>query len=60
VLRLLGLNPFHPSLRLHKLKGKFADKYSVSTTMSYRIIIALVITEKEIILIDIGHHDKVY
>jgi len=60
VLRLLELNPFHPSLRLHKLKGKFADKYSVSITMSYRIIITLVITEKEIILIDIGHHDEVY
>ncbi|WP_456393421.1 type II toxin-antitoxin system RelE/ParE family toxin [Persephonella sp.] len=60
VLRLLELNPYHPSLRLHKLKGKFANKYSVSITMSYRIIITLVITEKEIILIDIGHHDEVY
>ena len=60
VLKLLELNPYHPSLRLHKLKGKFADKYSVSITMTYRIIITFVITEKEIILIDIGHHDEVY
>ncbi|SNZ10673.1 addiction module toxin, RelE/StbE family [Persephonella hydrogeniphila] len=60
VLRLLELNPYHPSLRLHKLKGKFKDKYSVSITMSYRIILTFAIVEKEIVLIDIGHHDEVY
>ncbi|MBI5101833.1 MAG: type II toxin-antitoxin system mRNA interferase toxin, RelE/StbE family [Nitrospirae bacterium] len=60
VLRLLELDPLHPSLRLHKLKGKFRDKYSVSITMSYRLVIAFVITETEIILIEIGHHDEVY
>ena len=26
VLRLLELNPAHPSLRLHKLSGKFKEK----------------------------------
>jgi mRNA-degrading endonuclease YafQ of YafQ-DinJ toxin-antitoxin module len=26
VLRLLELDPFHPSLKLHKLKGKFKDQ----------------------------------
>jgi len=60
ILKLLELNPCHPSLRLHKLKGKFKDKYSVSITMSYRIVITLAITEKEIIFIDIEHHDEVY
>ncbi|TAN40811.1 MAG: plasmid stabilization protein [Nitrospirae bacterium] len=60
VLRLLELNPFHPSLRLHKLKGKFRDKHSVSITLAYRLVVALVITETEIILIDVGHHDEVY
>ena len=57
VLRLLELNPDHPSLRLHKLKGKLADKYSVSITMSYRIILTFAVTEKGIVLIDIGNHD---
>ncbi|BAI80032.1 plasmid stabilization system [Deferribacter desulfuricans SSM1] len=60
VLKLLELDPHHPSLRLHKLKGKFKDKYSVSITMSYRIILTFVIVKKEIVLIDIGHHDEVY
>ncbi|MEK9132444.1 MAG: type II toxin-antitoxin system RelE/ParE family toxin [Patescibacteria group bacterium] len=31
-------NPFHPSLRLHKLKGKLDGLWSISIDMSYRII----------------------
>ena len=31
-------NPFHPSLRLHKLKGKLAGQWSFSVTRSIRII----------------------
>jgi addiction module RelE/StbE family toxin len=57
VLRLLELNPKHPSLRLHKLKGKLDGKYSVSITMSYRIILTFAVTEKGIVLIDVGSHD---
>lgn len=60
VLRLLELNPEHPSLRLHKLKGKFKDTYSVSITMQYRIIIKFSVVGNEVVLIDIGHHDEVY
>ena len=60
VLRLLELNPNHPSLRLHKLSGKFKGKYSISITMSYRIIITFAVTEKGIVLLDIGDHDEVY
>jgi mRNA-degrading endonuclease YafQ of YafQ-DinJ toxin-antitoxin module len=44
-------------LRLHKLKGKFRGKYSVSITMSYRIVLTFTVTDKGIILIDIGSHD---
>lgn len=57
VLKLLELNPNHPSLRLRKLKGKLAGKYSVSITMSYRIILTFAVTEKGIVLIDVGSHD---
>jgi len=57
VLRLLELNPHHPSLRLHKLQGKFQDKYSVSITISYRIILVFSVTEDGIVLIDVGNHD---
>jgi len=60
ILRLLELNPTHPSLRLHKLKGRFKSKYSVSITMSYRIILSFSVIGDEIILLDIGAHEGVY
>ena len=59
-LELLELNPHHPSLRLHPLKGKLAGLHSVSINISYRISLELVISEEEIILINIGSHDEVY
>jgi len=59
-LKLLELNPFHPSLRLHKLKGKLKELYSVSINISYRIYIDFIIDEDKIILIDIGKHEDVY
>ena len=57
---LLESNPYHPSLRLHKLKGDLNEFYSVSIDMNYRIIIDFVIIEDKIFLIDIGEHDEVY
>ena len=59
-IRLLEANPHHPSLRLHKLSGKFSDLHSVSINIGYRITLELVLTEKEIIPIGIGSHDEVY
>ena len=59
-LELLELNPHHPSLRLHGLQGRLSGLSSVSITMSYRIVLELVIREDDIILVDIGHHDHVY
>ncbi|EDM23737.1 type II toxin-antitoxin system YafQ family toxin [Caminibacter mediatlanticus] len=59
-LKLLSINPFHPSLRLHKLKGDLKEFYSVSIDMEYRIIIDFIIIDYRIILIDIGSHDEVY
>ena len=59
-LKLLELNPFHPSLRLHKLMGKLSELYSVSINMTYRINIDFIIDGKKIIPINIGKHDEVY
>ncbi len=55
-LTLLELNPHHPSLRLHQLKGKLSDLHSVSINISYRITITFLITEKTIVPIDVGSH----
>jgi len=59
-LQLLELNPSHPSLRLHGLEGRLEGLSSVSINMSYRIVLELEIRDKEIILINVGSHDKAY
>jgi proteic killer suppression protein len=59
-LRLLEINPFHPSLGLHKLKGKLKKLYSVSINISYRICLDFIINEDKIILVDVGKHDYIY
>ncbi len=60
VLLIMESNPFHPSLRLHKLQGKLSEFYSVSINMEYRVVIDLIIENEKIIPIDIGSHDEVY
>jgi mRNA-degrading endonuclease YafQ of YafQ-DinJ toxin-antitoxin module len=59
-LRLLEANPHHPSLRLRALKGKLEGFHSVSINMSFRITIEMIISDKDIILINVGDHDEVY
>ncbi len=56
----LRKDPFQPHLELHGLGGKLQDCYAVSLTYSYRITLTLMVTEKEIILLDLGSHDEVY
>jgi mRNA-degrading endonuclease YafQ of YafQ-DinJ toxin-antitoxin module len=59
-LALLELNPQHPSLRLHALGGRLAGMHAVSINLSYRITLHLLVTEREIIPINVGDHDAVY
>lgn len=59
-ISLMELNPFHPSLRLHQLKGKFEGLYSVSINISFRIVLYFVIKDDKIVPIDIGSHEEVY
>jgi mRNA-degrading endonuclease YafQ of YafQ-DinJ toxin-antitoxin module len=59
-LALLTVNPHHPSLRLHALKGKLNGLHSVSINLKFRITLELIITENEIIPINVGDHDEVY
>lgn len=60
LLHDLQNDPFQPQLGLHPLTGKLAGCHAVSLTYSYRITLTLLISEKEIILLDIGSHDEVY
>ena len=56
----IQVDPFQPKLALHPLSGKLTGLHAVSLTYSYRITLTLMMTEKEIILLDIGSHDEVY
>ena len=59
-LKLLELNPTHPSLRLHKLKGRLSELFSVSINITYRITVIFIIRDDKIVPVDIGKHDEVY
>jgi proteic killer suppression protein len=59
-LKLLELDPFHPSLRLHKLKGSLSEFHSVSINIGYRISIEFLLNEKTIIPVNVGSHEDVY
>ncbi len=64
--RLAGLiddlrdDPFQPRIRLHALGGKLEGIFAASISHSYRLTLTLEVTEKEIILLDVGSHDEVY
>jgi len=59
-IELLEIDPYHPSLRIHKLNGKLRLYYSVSINIKYRVVIDFIIQKDGIIPIDIGTHDDVY
>ena len=58
VIAQLKENPFHPSLRTHKLTGILAGSWACSVGYDLRVIFKLV--KHTIILQSIGTHDEVY
>ncbi len=60
ILRDLALNPFKSSLKLHPLSGKLKGVHAIRLTYSCQITLTLKLSEKVIILLDIGSHDEVY
>ena len=59
-LQLLEINPYHHSLRLHQFKTSSFEGYSVSINLSYRISMEFIVTESEIVLVNIGDHQDIY
>lgn len=55
-LLILADNPWHPSLRTKKIQG--TDEFEISVNMDIRIAITFE-EDRIIVLLDIGHHDKV-
>ena len=61
-LGLLTQDPFHPSLKTHKLKGALRESFACSVTHDLRIVFDLVQHEGSIaiLLLTVGTHDEVY
>jgi len=59
-IEMLNVNPHHPALRLHKLKGALQAFHSVSINRSYRITIEFIIQDTLIIPVMVGSHDQAY
>ena len=60
ILHDLETDPFQPHLKFHHLTGTLKGIQAVRVTHSYRITLTVIVSDKEIILLDIGSHDEVY
>lgn len=56
-LKIFQVNPQHPSLRIHKLKGQLQNVWSMSVTTSFRLIF---IEDTEYYFFDMGEHNDIY
>jgi len=57
-LNKLITNPLEPSLQTHPLSGSLKGKFACALTYKLRIVFE--ITDKTILLLNIGTHDEVY
>jgi addiction module RelE/StbE family toxin len=53
-------DPFHPSLKTHKLSGKLKDLWSFSVEYDLRVIFYFEDNKSKAVFVDIGSHDEVY
>jgi addiction module RelE/StbE family toxin len=58
-IELFTEEPFHKSLRTHKLTGKLAGLWAFSIDYDTRLIFEFV-DDNQVVLIDFGSHDEVY
>lgn len=57
-LKLFAIDPKHPSLRTHKLKGRLGNVWSISAGLGIRLL--YVMTPDGALFFDVGSHDEVY
>ncbi|KAF3978268.1 MAG: type II toxin-antitoxin system mRNA interferase toxin, RelE/StbE family [Methylococcales symbiont of Iophon sp. n. MRB-2018] len=60
VIQILEIDPYHPSLKIHQLRGRLKDLHSISINMGYRVSIEFIVEDKKITFVDVGKHDNVY
>ena len=60
VTALFIQDPFHPSLKTHKLSGKLKDLWSFSVEYDLRVIFYFEDKNSKAIFVFIGSHDEAY
>lgn len=60
ITALFMLDPFHPSLKTHKLSGKLKNLWSFSVEYDLRVIFYFEDKNSRAIFVYIGSHDEVY
>ena len=58
-LEMFANDPFHPSLRTHKLSGKLKGLCAFTVEYDCRVVFQF-LEHGDALLIDIGKHDEVY
>ncbi len=56
-LKLFQVDPRHPSLRRHKLKGELKNVWSLSIDRGFRL---LFVEDEEYYFFDLGEHGEIY
>jgi addiction module RelE/StbE family toxin len=59
-LEQLEKDPWHPQLKLHRLRGQLDGLWAVRVTYQIRIVLLVDEGQRELTLLDIGSHDDVY
>ena len=64
VLQMLVDDPFHPTLRSHKLKGQLTGIWACTADYDCRVLFEFIKNEAsdddDILLLTVGKHDEVY
>ncbi len=58
-LETFVVDPYHPSLKTHKLSGKLRGLWAFVVAYDCRIVFQF-LDKQNVLLIDIGKHDEVY
>jgi mRNA-degrading endonuclease YafQ of YafQ-DinJ toxin-antitoxin module len=59
MLQLFVKDPFHPTLKTHKLGGPLKEYYAFSLSYNLRVLFRF-LDKNEVLLISIGTHEEVY
>lgn len=50
-------NPFHPSLKTHKLHGKYKEYWAFTIIGSYRVMLKFMENKQDVGFINVGNHE---